>query len=85
LSVLYVLVPVALALAACAVFAYTWSSRSGQFDDLTTPALRAILDEAPNRGAAGGAGGAASATIASATIASATPSAPSEPLRRPAE
>ncbi len=82
MSVLYVLVPVALALAACAVFAYTWSSRSGQFDDLTTPALRAILDEAPNRGAAGGA---ASATIASATIASATPSAPSEPLRRPAE
>lgn len=49
MSVLYVLVPVALALAACAVFAYTWSSRTGQFDDLTTPALRAILDEAPNR------------------------------------
>jgi cbb3-type cytochrome oxidase maturation protein len=69
MSVLYVLVPVALALAACAVFAYTWSSRSGQFDDLTTPALRAILDEAPNRGTAG----------------TATPPAPSEPLRHPAE
>ena len=49
MSVLYVLVPVALALAACAVFAYTWSSRTGQFDDLTPPALRALLDEAPHR------------------------------------
>mgnify|MGYP003342722972 CR=1 FL=1 len=49
MSVLYVLVPVALALAAGAVFAYTWSSRSGQFDDLSTPALRAIFDDPPSR------------------------------------
>ena len=53
MSVLYVLVPVALALAAGAVGAYTWSSRNGQFDDLTTPALRAMLDDAPTRPAVG--------------------------------
>ena len=55
MSVLYVLVPVALALAAGAVGAYTWSSRNGQFDDLTTPALRAMLDEAPIRPVVGAA------------------------------
>jgi len=48
-SVMYVLVPVALLLAALAVLAYVWSSHSGQFDDLTTPALRALLDDAPSR------------------------------------
>jgi nitrogen fixation-related uncharacterized protein len=33
------------------VGAYVWSSRSGQFDDLTTPAMRALHDE-PNAGVA---------------------------------
>lgn len=47
MSVLYVLVPVALCLAGGAVVAYVWSSHSGQFDDLTTPALRPLLDDAP--------------------------------------
>ena len=47
MSVMLILVPVALALVAVAVGAYVWSSRSGQFDDLTTPALRVLVDEAP--------------------------------------
>jgi cbb3-type cytochrome oxidase maturation protein len=39
-----VLVPVALALVVAFVAAYAWSARSGQFDDLTTPAMRALHD-----------------------------------------
>jgi cbb3-type cytochrome oxidase maturation protein len=44
-SVLFVLVPVALLLVVVFVAAYAWSSRSGQFDDLTTPAMRVLHDE----------------------------------------
>ncbi len=50
-SVLFLLVPLAIALVALFVGAYVWSSRSGQFDDLTTPAMRALHDE-PNAGVA---------------------------------
>ena len=45
LSILYILVPVALGLVLLAVGAYVWSVRSGQFDDLDTPALRPLIDE----------------------------------------
>jgi len=44
-SVLFVLVPLAILLVAIFVGAYVWSSRSGQFDDLTTPAMRALHDD----------------------------------------
>ncbi|MBI3569173.1 MAG: cbb3-type cytochrome oxidase assembly protein CcoS [Gemmatimonadetes bacterium] len=49
MSVLFVLIPLALALVAVFVALYVWSTRSGQFDDLQTPALRALLDERPSR------------------------------------
>lgn len=45
MSVLFVLVPVALLLVGIFVAAYAWSSRSGQFDDLTTPAMRALHED----------------------------------------
>ncbi len=45
MSVLFVLVPLAILLVAIFVGAYVWSSRSGQFDDLTTPAMRALHDD----------------------------------------
>jgi cbb3-type cytochrome oxidase maturation protein len=48
-SVLYVLVPVALGLVLVAVAAFVWSARTGQFDDLTTPALRPLIDDRPGR------------------------------------
>lgn len=48
MSVLYVLIPVALVMVVAFVWAYAWSSKSGQFDDLTTPAMR-ILHEDPVR------------------------------------
>jgi cbb3-type cytochrome oxidase maturation protein len=44
-SILYVLVPLALGLVLFAVAAYVWSVRSGQFDDLDTPALRPLIDD----------------------------------------
>ncbi len=47
MSVLYLLVPLALLLVVVFVVLYVWSTRNGQFDDLHTPALRALLDERP--------------------------------------
>jgi cbb3-type cytochrome oxidase maturation protein len=49
-SVIYVLLPVALGLAAAAVTAYLWAARSGQFDDLETPPLRVLFDDEPPNG-----------------------------------
>jgi len=47
LSVLFIAVPAALAFAASAVWAFLWASRSGQLDDLDTPPLRMLEDDAP--------------------------------------
>jgi len=47
LSVLYLLVPLALVIVFAAVIAYVWSVRSGQFDDLQTPAFRPLVDDRP--------------------------------------
>jgi len=44
-SVLYIVVPVALALVGAAVVAFLWAARRGQFDDVTTPAVRVVLDD----------------------------------------
>ena len=46
MSVLFVVLPLALAIVAAAVAAFVWASRRGQFDDLDTPALRALHDDA---------------------------------------
>ena len=45
MSVIYILLPLALILASGAVLAFIWSVRSGQMDDLETPALRILEDE----------------------------------------
>ena len=45
MTVLYLLVPLAVALAAGAVAAFRWAVRDGQFDDTETPALRILLDD----------------------------------------
>ena len=45
MGVMFVLVPVALVVVLVAVVAYIWAARRGQFDDLTTPAIRALQDE----------------------------------------
>jgi cbb3-type cytochrome oxidase maturation protein len=43
--ILYVVVPVALLVALAAVLAFAWAVRSGQFDDVDTPALRILSDD----------------------------------------
>ena len=52
-SVIYVALPASLFVVALAVAAFVWAARRGQFDDLETPALRALHDEripqSPNR------------------------------------
>lgn len=45
MSVVYILLPVAAALAAIGVAAFIWAVRRGQFDDLDTPAVRMLHDE----------------------------------------
>jgi cbb3-type cytochrome oxidase maturation protein len=45
MSVMYIVLPLALLLAAGAVAAYVWAVRSGQLDDLDTPPTRVLLDD----------------------------------------
>ncbi|HSQ61147.1 MAG TPA: cbb3-type cytochrome oxidase assembly protein CcoS [Acidobacteriota bacterium] len=45
MSVLYIVLPLALVLVGVAVVAFVWAARRGQFDDLETPAIRALHEE----------------------------------------
>ncbi len=45
MSVLFVVLPLAILIVAAAVGGYIWSVRSGQFDDLDTPAVRMLHDD----------------------------------------
>jgi cbb3-type cytochrome oxidase maturation protein len=42
MSILFLILPLTLILSVCAVAAFAWATRSGQFDDLETPALRLL-------------------------------------------
>jgi cbb3-type cytochrome oxidase maturation protein len=46
-SVLYIVLPAALVVVGVAVAAYVWAAKRGQFDDLTTPAMRMLNDDEP--------------------------------------
>lgn len=45
MSILFALIPLAIALLVLAVWAFFWAVRSGQFDDLDTPPVRILLDD----------------------------------------
>jgi cbb3-type cytochrome oxidase maturation protein len=45
MSVIYIVLPLAVVLAAAAVGAFIWSARNGQLDDLDGPPIRAAHDE----------------------------------------
>ncbi|MGB0768151.1 MAG: cbb3-type cytochrome oxidase assembly protein CcoS [Phycisphaeraceae bacterium] len=45
MSVLYVVLPLALVLAGLGVWGFWWAVRQGQYDDLDTPAYRAMFDD----------------------------------------
>ena len=57
MSVLFVLVPAALAVVITAIIAFLWAARRGQFDDLETPALRVLHDDEAGHDDMPGAGG----------------------------
>ena len=45
MAALYFILPLALLVSAGAVAAFAWSVRTGQLDDLDTPARRILLDD----------------------------------------
>lgn len=45
MSILYLLIPLGLLLLGCAIAAFFWAVRTGQFDDLETPALSVVMDD----------------------------------------
>lgn len=50
METIFVLLPLALLIAAIAVGFFIWAARTGQFDDLETPAVRILFDdEEPQR------------------------------------
>ena len=51
MSVLFLILPLALLIVFAAVAAFVWAARKGQFDDLETPAMRALHDD-PGEGKA---------------------------------
>jgi cbb3-type cytochrome oxidase maturation protein len=50
METIFVLLPLALLIAAIAVGFFIWAAKTGQFDDLETPAIRILFDdEEPRR------------------------------------
>lgn len=45
MNILYLLIPLGLLLLGLAVAAFFWAVRSGQFDDLDSPAMSVIMDD----------------------------------------
>ncbi len=45
METIFVLLPLALLIAAIAVGFFIWAARTGQFDDLDTPAVRILFDD----------------------------------------
>ncbi|MCC7125675.1 MAG: cbb3-type cytochrome oxidase assembly protein CcoS [Acidobacteria bacterium] len=45
METIFVLLPLALLIAAIAVAFFIWAAMTGQFDDLETPALRMLFDD----------------------------------------
>ena len=45
MTILFLLIPLGLLLVAIAVGAFFWATRTGQFDDLDSPAWSVVLDD----------------------------------------
>ena len=45
MDIIYFIIPIALLLVVIAVVGFLWALNSGQFDDLETPAIKALFDE----------------------------------------
>ncbi len=51
MAILLILVPISLVLLGIAAWTFVWAVRAGQFDDLDTPAIDILSDDAPIAGA----------------------------------
>lgn len=49
MSIIFLILPITLLLSLGAVVAFAWATRGGQFDDLRTPAVRALHDPIAGR------------------------------------
>lgn len=49
MSVIYIVLPLAILIAVVAIGGFLWAVRRGQFDDLTTPAIRALQDDSERK------------------------------------
>ncbi|NQU50213.1 MAG: cbb3-type cytochrome oxidase assembly protein CcoS [Planctomycetes bacterium] len=45
MNLIYLILPIALLIAAGFVFAFVWATRQGQFDDMDTPSLRVLGED----------------------------------------
>ena len=45
MKIIYLLIPLGMGVLAIACVAFFWAVRSGQFDDMETPAWRILLDD----------------------------------------
>ena len=45
MSILYLLIPLALAIMAVALWFFIWTIRSGQYEDMDGPAYRILMDD----------------------------------------
>jgi cbb3-type cytochrome oxidase maturation protein len=45
MSVIFVMIPISLVLAGFGIWAFLRSVRSGQYDDMDTPPIRAVFDD----------------------------------------
>lgn len=50
MEIIYLLIPLAVVLAGVIAWAFFWSVKSGQFDDLEGPAHRILMDNDPAAG-----------------------------------
>jgi len=81
MEAIFVLLPLALLIAAIAVCFFIWAARTGQFDDLETPALRILFDDEEPR-ATSSPGATAMSPAAPGTSTHSRPSTTVDPTRR---
>jgi cbb3-type cytochrome oxidase maturation protein len=49
MSVIFLLIPLSILIAAVFLGAFIWSVRSGQYEDTCTPSMRVLTDDLANR------------------------------------
>lgn len=49
MEIIFVMIPASLLLALIGVLAYIWAVRTGQYEDLDTPALRILHEDLPEQ------------------------------------